>query len=54
MITVSTFAAMALLYVLFSKLVPIISIWELKVGEHPFPAADAQRAEGVRLWKANP
>jgi Ni/Fe-hydrogenase subunit HybB-like protein len=54
MITVSTFAAMALLYVLFSKFVPIISIWELKVGEHPFPAADAQQAEGVRLWKANP
>ena len=26
---------MALLYVLFSKFVPIISIWELKVGEHP-------------------
>jgi Ni/Fe-hydrogenase subunit HybB-like protein len=32
-ITVSTFAAMMLLYVLFSKFVPIISIWELKVGE---------------------
>jgi len=33
-IVASTFAAMVLLYVLFSKLVPIISIWELKVGEH--------------------
>jgi molybdopterin-containing oxidoreductase family membrane subunit len=60
MILVSTFAAMALLYVVFSKLVPIISIWELKVGEHPFPAVDVQRAEDVqraqdvRLWKANP
>jgi molybdopterin-containing oxidoreductase family membrane subunit len=63
MITVSTFAAMALLYVLFSKLVPIISIWELKVGEHPFlPTGDAggagsinlQRAGDVPLWKANP
>ncbi len=31
-ITVGTFAGMALLYMLFSKLVPIISIWELKVG----------------------
>ena len=31
-ITISTFAAMALLYVLFAKLVPIISVWELKVG----------------------
>ena len=32
-ITISTFAAMTLLYVLFAKFVPIISIWELKVGE---------------------
>ena len=35
MITISTFAAMTLLYVLFSKFVPIISIWEMKAGEHP-------------------
>ena len=34
-IMVASFAAMALLYVLVSKFVPIISIWELKVGEHP-------------------
>ena len=54
MITVSTFAAMALLYVVFSKLVPIISVWELKVGEHPFPAAVVPQAEDVRLWKTNP
>jgi Ni/Fe-hydrogenase subunit HybB-like protein len=33
LITISTFAAMSLLYVLFAKFVPIISIWELKVGE---------------------
>ena len=25
---------MTLLYVLFSKFVPIISIWELKAGQH--------------------
>ncbi len=31
-ITAGTFAAMALLYMIFSKLVPIISIWELKLG----------------------
>ena len=31
-ITAGTFAAMALLYMLFSKLVPIISVWELKAG----------------------
>ena len=38
MITISTFAAMTLLYTLFSKFVPIISIWELKAGDHPSPA----------------
>src|SRR3979409_1593795 len=37
MITASTFAAMILLYTLFSKFVPIISIWEMKAGEHPSP-----------------
>ena len=34
-IMIASFAAMALLYVLISKLVPLISIWELKVGEQP-------------------
>ncbi len=38
MITISTFAAMGLLYTLFAKFVPIISIWEMKAGEHPSPA----------------
>jgi Ni/Fe-hydrogenase subunit HybB-like protein len=33
-IMVSSFAAMALLYTLFSKLVPLISVWELKSGQH--------------------
>ena len=28
---------MTLLYVLFAKAVPIISIWELKAGDHPAP-----------------
>ena len=37
-ITVATFAAMCLLYVLFAKFVPIISIWELKAGEHSSPS----------------
>ncbi|HEV3483327.1 MAG TPA: NrfD/PsrC family molybdoenzyme membrane anchor subunit [Candidatus Acidoferrales bacterium] len=31
-ITAGTFAAMALLYMLFAKVVPIISVWELKAG----------------------
>jgi molybdopterin-containing oxidoreductase family membrane subunit len=34
-IMVSTFAAMGLFYVLFSKFVPIIAIWEMKVGDRP-------------------
>jgi molybdopterin-containing oxidoreductase family membrane subunit len=33
-VAAATFAAMALLYVLFAKVVPIISIWEMKVGDH--------------------
>ena len=39
-ITAGTFAAMALLYMLFSKVVPIISVWELKADprEAPHPA----------------
>ena len=32
-ITVSTFAAMVLLYALFSKIAPVISVWELRAGE---------------------
>jgi molybdopterin-containing oxidoreductase family membrane subunit len=34
-ITFATFCAMTLLYILFAKVVPIISIWELKAGDHP-------------------
>ncbi len=32
-ITAGTFAAMALLYMLFAKVVPIIAVWELKAGQ---------------------
>ena len=46
----ATFAAMILLYTLFAKFVPIISIWEMKAGEHPstelFPKASAEHALG--------
>jgi hypothetical protein len=38
----SSFAAMVLLYLLFSKFIPIVSIWELKVGEHPEQKATAK------------
>jgi molybdopterin-containing oxidoreductase family membrane subunit len=55
MITISTFAAMTLLYVLFSKVVPIISIWEMKAGEHASPAtAPEHTTADVPLLKANP
>jgi Ni/Fe-hydrogenase subunit HybB-like protein len=48
-ITISTFAAMMLLYVLFSKLVPIISIWELKIGEHSVADATPNEAAAPQL-----
>jgi molybdopterin-containing oxidoreductase family membrane subunit len=54
LITVSTFAAMALLYTLFAKLIPVISIWELKVGEHPQPSLTPQEIGDQPLWKAAP
>jgi Ni/Fe-hydrogenase subunit HybB-like protein len=54
-ITISTFAAMALLYSLFAKFVPIISIWELRAGmPRPRPAT-AQTPEGAeRVWRTEP
>jgi Ni/Fe-hydrogenase subunit HybB-like protein len=54
-ITVSTFAAMGLLYTLFAKVVPIISVWELKVGfqpAHTMVPAEADETEG--LWRTQP
>jgi len=55
MITVATFAAMTLLYALFAKAVPIISIWELKVGGHAQPVLTPEEQEEQReLWKARP
>src|SRR6266852_6184646 len=47
MITVSTFAAMTLMYALFSKFVPIISIWELKVGEHAAETAQERLEHAI-------
>jgi Ni/Fe-hydrogenase subunit HybB-like protein len=51
-ITISTFAAMMLLYVLFAKLVPIISVWELKVGAQPVAAKEHEEAHP--LWRTEP
>src|SRR5262245_42260907 len=53
-ITIATFAAMTLLYTLFSKLVPIISIWELKVGEQSIPDTTPREAAERPLLKAHP
>jgi hypothetical protein len=51
----STFAAMALLYTLFAKFVPIISIWEMKVGNQPHPAVAVDSEDELsELWKARP
>jgi molybdopterin-containing oxidoreductase family membrane subunit len=55
LIMIATFAAMTLLYMLFSKFVPIIAIWEMKVGNqrHP-PVPVASEDELAELWKARP
>ena len=56
-IMIATFAAMALLYMLFSKFVPIISIWEMKVGNQPHPAhlvETEDEGEAAGLWRARP
>ena len=55
LITIATFAAMVLLYTLFSKAVPIISVWELKVGGHARPQLTAEQEEEQRaLWRVRP
>ena len=51
----ATFAAMALLYMIFTKFVPIISIWELKVGNQPHPRLPVDDEDDLAgLWKARP
>ena len=55
MITIATFAAMMLLYTLMAKLVPMISIWELKVGAHAQPVlTEAEEEEQRELWRVRP
>lgn len=54
-ITIATFAMMAFLYTLFVRVVPVISVWELKVGDHPHvarPPEEEEEAEG--LWRVRP
>jgi len=52
---IATFAGMILLYMLFSKFVPIISIWEMKVGNQPHPpVVTTDEDELAGLWRARP
>ena len=44
----SSFGIMALLYLLFAKFVPMISIWEMKVGLQPHGGGIHDRAGTVR------
>src|SRR5262245_37819647 len=54
-ITVATFAAMSLLSTLFAKLVPIISVWELKAGAHPVRPSTIEEMEHAQgLWRTQP
>ena len=55
LLLISTFAAMGLLYALFSKFVPIISIWELKVGLQPELTEPQETPdEAATLWRTHP
>ena len=42
-ITLGTLMGMILLYVLFAKFVPMVSIWELQGGSHAAPAAEPSK-----------
>jgi molybdopterin-containing oxidoreductase family membrane subunit len=53
-IAAATFVAMTLLYVLFAKVVPIISIWELKAGQHPAPGLRPPATEEHPLGEMYP
>jgi Ni/Fe-hydrogenase subunit HybB-like protein len=53
-ITVATFAAMTLLYTLFAKLVPIISVWELRVGEQATTAQPVAEVREQAVLGTNP
>jgi molybdopterin-containing oxidoreductase family membrane subunit len=55
LIMIATVAAMGLLYVLFAKVVPILSIWEMKVGNQPHPVVTVDdEDEMAELGRARP
>jgi molybdopterin-containing oxidoreductase family membrane subunit len=45
LLVAGTFSALCLAYLLFTKFVPIISIWELRAGEHPSPRLSPKAME---------
>ena len=52
-VAVATFAAMTLLYTLFAKFVPIISIWEMRAGSHHDEEDLIAAAERQRLGETH-
>jgi Ni/Fe-hydrogenase subunit HybB-like protein len=55
LLLIATFGAMVMFYVLFSKVVPIISIWEMKIGQHPQLAHEPRSAdETATMWRTEP
>ena len=52
-ITIATFSSMALLYILFSKIVPIVSIWELKGGLQPWAGEGAAKSAPLQVDTSN-
>jgi len=55
LLLIATFGALVMFYVLFSKVVPIISIWEMKIGQHPQLAHEHRTAdESATMWRTEP
>jgi hypothetical protein len=50
----SSFGMMALLYLLFAKFVPMISIWELKVGLQPHGGVPVEGARHGLILDGGP
>jgi Ni/Fe-hydrogenase subunit HybB-like protein len=48
-ITAAAFSGFALLYLLFAKLFPIVSVWEVMQDQQPAPSSDQPTVAGTRL-----
>ncbi|MGD1276592.1 MAG: NrfD/PsrC family molybdoenzyme membrane anchor subunit [Tepidisphaeraceae bacterium] len=53
-ITAGAFAAFCLMYILFAKFVPIVSMWELAEAAHPQALADSPDSRGDRPSHPSP